>query len=77
MINYKTLKKIITHYLYYFSNNVSTHFTFVKIKETQFGDILALHSWIIPSLNQLYIFFKSLVANFCKLVVLFGEKIEN
>jgi hypothetical protein len=50
MINCTTLKTISQHIIYIiYSNNVVIHFTFVEIKETYFGYILALNSWIIPS----------------------------
>jgi hypothetical protein len=51
------------------------NFTFVKIKETLFGDILEVNSWIMsfPPFSQQDFLFLSLVANFRKLVVIFGE----
>jgi hypothetical protein len=52
-----------------------TFFSFVKVKENQFGEILNLISWINPHLacfNQ-HVF---LVSKFSKLVVIVGKKME-
>jgi len=52
-----------------------TFFSFVKVKENQFGEILSLISWINPHLacfNQ-HVFF---VSKFSNLVVIVGKKME-
>jgi len=58
----------------------NVQFTFVKINETWCNDILEVNSWIMslpPTFSQQYFLFSSLVANFHKLVVIFGENLEN
>jgi hypothetical protein len=68
------MKKKLQH-IFLLCMSVFTFFSFVKVKENQFGEILSLISWINPHLacvNQ-HVFF---ISKFSNLVIIVGKKME-